>query len=99
MNIILDDRVKKVIKNLPEVEKGRVTGYIDQLGKDGFKMTGQYLKKLSNNLWELRPGDIRVLFGLIDSDAVVVNVFKKKTKKTPIKEIKTAKKRLKEYQI
>lgn len=99
MNISLDDRVKKFLKSLPEENEGRVSGYIDLFSKNGFSMTGKYLKKLENNLWELRPGNIRVLFGLVDKDAVVVNIFKKKTRKAPIKEIETARRRLKEYQL
>lgn len=99
MNISLDDRVKKFLKSLSEEDEGRVTGYIDLFNKNGFRMTGKYLKKIENNLWELRPGNIRVLFGLVDIDAVVVNIFKKKTQKIPIKEIKTARRRLKEHQL
>jgi len=30
---------------------------------------------------------------------VIVNIFKKKTKKTPIQEIETARRRLKEYKL
>ncbi len=60
-------------------------------------MTSQYLKKIENNLWELRPGSIRILFGLVGTEAVIVNIFKKKTQKTPVREIETARRRLKEY--
>lgn len=97
MNITLDKRVGKFLKSLSEEDKGRISGYIDSLAKNGFNMTGKYLKKLGNNLWELRPGNIRVLFGLIDSDAIIVNIFRKKTQKTPKQEIDTAKRRLMEY--
>ena len=99
MDISFDGRAKKVLKSLSEEENGRILGYIDLFSKNGFNMTSQYLKKIDNNLWELRPGNIRLLFGLVRSDAIIVNIFKKKSQKTPIKEIKTSKKRLKEYQI
>lgn len=99
MNIIVDERVKKVIKSLSKIERSRVSGYIDLFSVNGFNMTSQYLKKLDNNLWELRPGDIRILFGLVGSNAIFVYVFKKKTQKTPRHEIQTAKNRLKGYQI
>lgn len=97
MNIALDGRVQKFLNSLPEEDKGRISGYVDSLAKNGFNMTGKYLKKIGNNLWELRPGSIRVLFGLVNSDAVIVNIFRKKTQKTPKQEIELAKKRLKEY--
>lgn len=98
MEIVLDDRVKKIIKLLSQVERGRVSGYIDLFSVNGFHMTSKYLKKIDNNLWELRPGDIRLLFGLVGSNVIFVNIFKKKTQKTPGKEIQTAKGRLKGYQ-
>lgn len=99
MNITFDSRAKKSLKHLSNEDQGRITGYIDLLSEHGFNMTSQYLKKLGNNLWELRPGRIRVLFGLVDSEAVIVDIFKKKTQKTPIKEMEIAIKRLKEYQL
>lgn len=99
MNITLDDRVNKFLKSLSEEDKGRVSGYIDLFSKNGFNITGKYLKKIENNLWELRPGNIRVLFGLVDLNAVIVSIFKKKTKKTPVQEIETARRRLKEYKL
>lgn len=97
MNVTFDRRAQKVLKSLSELEQGRVSGYIDSFIANGFNMTSQYLKKVDVNLWELRPGNVRVLFGLVGSDAIVVNVFKKKTQKMPRQEIKTAKNRLKEY--
>lgn len=99
MDIILDVRVKKVIKSLSEVDRSRISGYIDLFSKNGFNMTSKYLKKIDNNLWELRPGDIRILFGLVGSNAIFVNVFKKKTQKTPRQEMQAARSRLKGYQI
>lgn len=46
-----------------------------------------------------RPGNIRVLFGFADNVMIIVNIFKKKTQKTPLQEIKLAENRLKEYGI
>ncbi|MBI2329913.1 type II toxin-antitoxin system RelE/ParE family toxin [Candidatus Daviesbacteria bacterium] len=97
MNITFDKRARKFLKSLPEEDKGRISGHIDLFSVNGFNMTGKYLKKIENNLWELRPGSIRVFFGLINSDAIIVNIFRKKTQKTPKQEIETAKRRLKEY--
>lgn len=99
MDIVVDERVKKVIKSLSKIDRSRVSGYIDLFSANSFNMTSQYLKKLDNNLWELRPGDIRILFGLVGSNAIFVNIFKKKTQKTPRQEIQTAKSRLRGYQI
>lgn len=99
MKIVLNERVKKTLKSLSKVDKGRVSGYIDLFSLNGFNIPSKYLKKIDSNLWELRPGDIRVLFGLVGAAAIFVNIFKKKTQKTPKQEIETARNRLKEYQI
>lgn len=97
MNLTTDDRAEKVLKSFSELDKGRVSGYIDLFAKNGFNMSGKYLKKLDSNLWELRPGRLRVLFGKAETGMVIVHVFKKKIQKTPKKEIDIAKNRLKEY--
>lgn len=97
MEITIDPRAEKILKSLSEIDSGRVTGYVDLFRTNGFNMTSKYLKKLDNNLWELRPGDLRVLLGKVENGFIVVNIFKKKTQKTPQKETETAKNRLKEY--
>lgn len=99
MKVIVDERVKKFLSTLTEVDQGRVQGYLELFVKNGFSLPGQYLKKIESSLWELRPGDIRLLIGKAGLYFVAVNAFKKKTQKTPRKEIETARKRLKEYQL
>ena len=97
MQIITDNSVNKFISKLNEIEKGRILRYLDLLDKYGFTLSGKYLKKLTSEVWELRPGNIRLLFGKskINQNVFIVNVFKKKMQKTPKKEIETAITRLK----
>src|ERR1051326_5339142 len=95
--VITDERVKNFLAILSEIDQARAQGYLELFEQNGFNLPNKYLKKLENNLWELRPGDIRLLMGKVNLNFVVVNAFKKKTNKTPLKEIETAKKRLKEY--
>ncbi len=99
LTVITDGRVKKFLDSCVEADQGRAQGYIELFEKNGFNLPGQYLKKIENNLWELRPGDIRLLIGKVGTTMVVVNGFKKKSQKIPKKEIETARKRLKEYQL
>lgn len=97
MNIIVDRRVDKFVETLSDLDQSRISGYLKLFRDHGFILPSKYLKKIDKNLWELRPGDIRILFGKAGSKIVFVNVFKKKTQKTPRKETETAKNRLKEY--
>lgn len=97
MEVITDHRVKEFLESLSEIDQARAQGYIKLFEQNGFILPGKYLKKVKGNIWELRPGNIRLLVGKSGTRMIVVNGFKKKTQKTPIKEINTAKKRLEEY--
>ena len=97
METVLDERVRKIYRSLSDIDQGRIWGYINLFREHKFFLTGKYLKKLKNDIWELRPGNIRVLFGIVDDTMIIVNIFKKKTQQTPKQEIKTAEKRLKEH--
>jgi phage-related protein len=68
------------------------------------KIPVQYFKKLVNtdNIWEVRvqvSGNIFRLLGFLEGDNLVIlnHAFQKKTQKTPLKEIKIAEKRKKDY--
>lgn len=94
MKVITDKRVKDFLASLSEIDQGRAQGYIELFEENGFRLPSQYLKKLESNLWELRPGSLRLLLGKGGEVMVIVNAFKKKSQKTPKQEIKTAKRRL-----
>lgn len=99
MEVITDHRVKEFLESLSETDQGRAQGYIELFEQNGFILPGKYLKKIEGDIWELRPGNIRLLVGKAGTRMIVVNGFKKKTEKTPRKEIDTAKKRLEEYKL
>lgn len=104
MNIRFDKRVNTVVSGLSETERGRILKYLDLFNTYGFGLPSKYLKKLDKNLWELRPGYIRLLFGKTGKTGkteilMIVHCFKKKTQKTPKKELETAKSRIKEYTV
>ena len=98
MNISNDPRVDKTIRALSLKDQAKIVEIVKLFKIYGFFVEEQYLKKLTTGLWELRANRWRLLFGIIDQEAVIVNVFLKKTQKTPRKEIELALKRLKEYQ-
>lgn len=92
-----DPRVDRKIRFLPKRDSARVVRAIELFKESGFDLTELYLKKLTHDLWELRTGRWRLLFGIVKNEAIIVNLFLKKTQKTPKKEIKLALQRLKEY--
>lgn len=77
MEIIVDERVDDFIETLSDKDRGRISGYLKLFKENKFDVPGRYLKKIDNNLWELRPDNIRLLFGRAGSSFVFVNVFKK----------------------
>ena len=99
MNLIIDKRVDQFVDTLTDPDQGRITGYLDLFRQYQFSLPSKYLKKLDKNLWELRPGNIRLLLGKVGSQLIVVNCFRKKSQKTPKRELKTAKSRLGEYEL
>ena len=99
MNLIVDKRVDQFVDTLTDLDQGRITGYLDLFKQYKFTLPSKYLKKLDKNLWELRPGNIRLLLGKVGSQLIVVNCFRKKSQKTPKRELKTAKSRLGEYEL
>src|SRR5438067_130510 len=92
-----DYRVDKLIRSLPEEDNSRIVSVIELFSRVGFNLSALYLKKLTSKIWELRSDNWRVLFGIAEDQAIIVNVFKKKTQKTPKKELDLAEKRIKNY--
>lgn len=98
MKVSTDPRVDKQIRSLSQKDASRVVKIAETFGEYEFTLTSKHLKKLSKNLWELRSNRWRLLFGISDGEAIIVNIFIKKTQKTPIKEINLALKRIKKYE-
>ncbi len=97
MRIYNDPRIDKQIGELSIKDSARIVQVAELFEDAGFGLTELYLKKLTKIIWELRAGRWRLLFGIVKETAIVVNIFIKKTQKTPKQEIKLAEKRLKEY--
>ena len=72
--------------------------YIDLLSKYGFILKEPYIKKITNEIWELRPLRDRILFASWHKNKfILLTVFMKQTQKTPHKEIEKAERLLEEY--
>jgi len=98
MKVIYYTSVQKEIISLERKALSRVIKVVDLFEDYGFQLSAEYLKKITKGIWELRAGEYRLLFGIIGQFSIVVNIFQKKTQKTPIKEIKLAISRFKQYE-
>jgi phage-related protein len=97
MEVRYDKRVSKQIEKLPKKDIADILSVVDLFEKHGFAITSIYLKKLSTNLWELRAGRWRLLFGIVQRNVRAVHLFYKRTQKTPKHELTITIKRLQGY--
>ena len=82
--------------------QAKVIGSLDVLAEKGNELREPYSKHLGDGIFELRcrvaSDAVRLLYFFHEGKVVVVtNGFMKKTKRTPLREIRLAKKRRKEY--
>ena len=93
--------VREFIDNLPLSDQVRFGEVIDELLTAGLEAARLILKPIEGKLWEVKfksvGGSYRVLYVLISKNEMVwLHAFKKKTQKTPKKEIELALSRMKE---
>lgn len=96
--------ITEFIDKLDGITKGRVRNGIRLLEKHGLDLLrNRSIKKISTkpDIFELRivgKKQVRLLFAVYDkSTYLVAHIFIKKTQKTPVKEIKLARKRIREF--
>lgn len=71
---------------------------IQLLQDNGTWLSSETTKHIAENIWELRPGNNRIFYFMVDGDAfVLLHVFRKKTQKTPTREIEKAKRERDDY--
>lgn len=93
--------IKKINNNKSKenrIKLKKIKAYMEMLSIYGLNLSEPYIKKIDNEIWELRPLKDRILFASLHNNKfILLSVFTKKTQKTPKKEIEKAKKNLKDY--
>ena len=89
----LDDLQKRSTTNKDaRVQHKQISQYIQLLADHGTRLGENITKHLDEDIWELRPGSNRVLyFYHKENTFVLLHQFRKKTQKTPRREIDKAK--------
>lgn len=88
--------VEEFIKSLESAARTKITHEIDLLAKHGSFLGMPYSKQITSELYELRirgQEEVRIIYGFVGRKIYLLHGFKKKTQKTPQKEINTAAKR------
>lgn len=94
-----DCPVKDFIDKQEHLTRAKVIGYIRLLIIHGPYLKSPYSKKMQNRLYELRisgSAAIRIFYTICNNEYYLLHAFKKKSQKTPKKELKTALDRMKE---
>jgi len=72
--------------------------HINILESQGTRAGEAFVKHIQNDLWELRPGNNRILFFTwYENKIVLLHFFRKKTSKTPKTEIEKALSEMKDW--
>ena len=89
----LDDLQKKSTTSKDaRIQHKQIAQYIQLLEDHGTRLGENITKHLEDDIWELRPGSNRVLYFFHKDDTyVLLHQFRKKTQKTPRREIDKAK--------
>lgn len=85
-------RIKAATNKDARIQYKQAVLYIQLLQNNGTRLPENITKHLEENLWELRPGNNRVFYFYYENDTfVLLHSFRKKSQKTPRREILKAK--------
>lgn len=85
-------RVKSATNKDARIQHKQITLYIQLLQDSGTRLPENITKLLVEDIWELRPGNNRVFyFCWRKNKFVLLHPFRKKSQKTPRREIECAK--------
>ena len=93
-NSPIEEYIEKLARLHKTQEIAQIKLYIDRLAEYGLKLNEKFpksYKKLDDKIFELRPGNNRVLFFyFIGNQFVLLHGFRKSSQKTPKCELKKA---------
>ena len=87
-----DLRIKAATSKDARIQHKQASLYIELLQQNETRLNENITKHLEDGIWELRPGNNRVFYFFFqDNTFVLLHQFRKKTQKTPKREIEKAK--------
>lgn len=93
--------VEDYLNKLNDDERATILAVFEDIEKYGFSATGCQFRRIEGKLWEIkiktRGGGYRFFYVLLSKDEMaILHAYKKQTRKAPKKELKVARKRMKE---
>ena len=87
-----DLRIKSASNKDARIQHKQASLYIELLQQNGTRLNDNITKHLEDGIWELRPGNNRVFYFFYENNTfVLLHQFRKKSQKTPKREIVKAK--------
>jgi phage-related protein len=87
-----DLRARSAHNKDARIQFKQISLYIQLLQDNGTHLNDNITKHLENGIWELRPGNNRVFYFFYEQDTfVLLHQFRKKSQKTPRRELEKAK--------
>ncbi len=97
-NFLEDLRMKSAKSKDARIQYKQAVLYIELLQQNGTLLPENITKHIDENIWELRPGTNRIFYFFCDENSfVLLHSFRKKTQKTPKREIEKAKAERNDY--
>ena len=91
-------RLKMESSKDARIQYKQVNMYIELLAQNGTSLNENITKHLEEDIWELRPGNNRVFYFCVQNNTfVLLHQFRKKSQKTPRREIDKAKRERDDY--
>lgn len=91
-------RTKATDSKDARIQYKQISLYIQLLQDNGTNLNENITKHLDDGIWELRPGNNRVFYFFYeDNTFILLHHFRKKTKKTPRRELEKAKNERADY--
>lgn len=91
-------RLKMESSKDARIQFKQVNMYIELLAQNGTNLNENITKHLEEDIWELRPGNNRVFYFCVQNNTfVLLHQFRKKSQKTPRREIDKAKRERDDY--
>ena len=91
-------RKKSTTNKDARVQYKQAALYIELLQNNGIRLPENITKHIDENIWELRPGSNRIFYFCCNNNQfILLHSFRKKTQKTPRREIEKAKSERDDY--
>ena len=91
-------RIKAATSKDARIQHKQASLYIELLQQNGTRLNENIEKYLEDGIWELRPGNNRIFYFFFQENTfVLLHQFRKKSQKTPKREIEKAKRERDDY--